>query len=317
MTANKFPLKNGASGTRYLVKQTLVRILCINKMHGVDKKINLYYNRRMKKITIHDVAREAGVSAATVSYVINDKKGKTISEETKNKVWQIVNLYNYKPGAFAKNLRSSPNSRLISVYSGNDSNALYLAEFQYFLNKLREVFPIDEYNLVLSGLPIRKLDNVDGIIYYGADRESFFSVANQNYVPLLSVDCDVKDVLFYQVRTDYEKLKTDADARFKGKNYTYLTVPVKDDTVLDTIKNTFTDVKYIESMQDLFEFAKSLNKAENVVTDSKTIADFLSGLNVDLMRADNIIEEKCKTLLTMFNLASQKDSSDAKHDYFV
>ena len=60
-----------------------------------------------KRITIHDIAREAGVSAATVSYVINNTQGQTISEETKNKIWHVINMFNYKPNVFAKNLRSS------------------------------------------------------------------------------------------------------------------------------------------------------------------------------------------------------------------
>ena len=117
-----------------------------------------------KKVTIHDIAREAGVSAATVSYIINNRPDKTISEETKKKVLQIINLYNYKPAAFAKKLRASPDSRLISVYMGKTGNSLYTAEFGYFVENLQTVFPYDKYGIVFSGLPYRHLDNVDAIV---------------------------------------------------------------------------------------------------------------------------------------------------------
>ena len=48
-----------------------------------------------KKATVRDIAREAGVSVATVSYVLNDKQDTKISEATRKKVLQIANLLNY------------------------------------------------------------------------------------------------------------------------------------------------------------------------------------------------------------------------------
>ena len=60
-----------------------------------------------KKYTIRDIARQAGVSVATVSYVINHRDDQRISDETKKKVWQIVNLLDYRPNASAKSLATS------------------------------------------------------------------------------------------------------------------------------------------------------------------------------------------------------------------
>lgn len=50
-----------------------------------------------------DIAREAGVSVATVSHVINNTKN--ISKETKEKVLEVIEKYNYIPNYSAKNLR--------------------------------------------------------------------------------------------------------------------------------------------------------------------------------------------------------------------
>ena len=55
-----------------------------------------------KKVTIRDVAREAGVSVATVSYVLNNRSDQKISAETKKKVLQIANLLQFTPSYAAK-----------------------------------------------------------------------------------------------------------------------------------------------------------------------------------------------------------------------
>lgn len=60
--------------------------------------------------TIKDVARRAGVSIATVSYVINNSA--PVSEETRRRVLAAVAELGYRPSALARNLRAQE-SRII------------------------------------------------------------------------------------------------------------------------------------------------------------------------------------------------------------
>ena len=66
----------------------------------------------MSKLTIRDVAREAGVSIATASYVLNDKPGK-VSEETRARVRAVAERLGYSLHPGARQLRGISHTLLI------------------------------------------------------------------------------------------------------------------------------------------------------------------------------------------------------------
>jgi DNA-binding LacI/PurR family transcriptional regulator len=61
---------------------------------------------RARRVTGQDVAQRAGVSRATVSYVLNDAPGQTISAETRARVLDAVADLGYTPDAAARQLRT-------------------------------------------------------------------------------------------------------------------------------------------------------------------------------------------------------------------
>jgi LacI family transcriptional regulator len=72
------------------------------------------------------VARLAGVSRTTVSYVINHRSGGNvrISEETRRKVWEAVEALGYRPSSAAQTLRTN-RSNLLAVMIPRVENTFY------------------------------------------------------------------------------------------------------------------------------------------------------------------------------------------------
>ena len=64
-------------------------------MHGNTR----YGRNKTTAVTIYDVAREAGVSIATVSKALNDSS--TISEHTKERIRETAERLGYRPNARA------------------------------------------------------------------------------------------------------------------------------------------------------------------------------------------------------------------------
>ena len=76
----------------------------------------------MRRMRIKDVAREAGVSTATVSHVINNTR--YVTEQTREKVLQAIKRCNYYPNAHARSLASG-RSKMLGLLVSDISNPFF------------------------------------------------------------------------------------------------------------------------------------------------------------------------------------------------
>jgi LacI family transcriptional regulator/LacI family repressor for deo operon, udp, cdd, tsx, nupC, and nupG len=79
----------------------------------------------VKKVTIDDVARQAGVSKGTVSAVINEKN--TVTSKTRNAVLNAMKELNYRPRGSARSLKNSTSQSSIGLLVRELDNPFYTA----------------------------------------------------------------------------------------------------------------------------------------------------------------------------------------------
>ena len=78
-----------------------------------------------RKISIHDIAKELGVSSTTVSFVINGKaKEKRISIEMEERIQAYVQKVGYQPNMMAKSLRTGK-SKIIGLMVENIADPFF------------------------------------------------------------------------------------------------------------------------------------------------------------------------------------------------
>ncbi|MGN6714165.1 LacI family DNA-binding transcriptional regulator [Anaerocolumna jejuensis] len=207
-----------------------------------------------KKITIKDIAKQAGVSVATISYVINNRTDQRISEETRKKVLQIVNLLDYKPNSSAKSLSTSK-SYNIALYMMPETSLLKRSEQLLLIEVLSEVSTHYGYQMIIQdNKEISKLNHVDAILCFDATLDFFLRIGDKNLVPVVAVDCLIDIPWFFQICTDYMLLKKDADKHFGDDNYIYLCLTPNNELLKSFICQTFREVKFVKDLNDFSEF---------------------------------------------------------------
>lgn len=140
------------------------------------------------KITIKDIAREAGVSVATVSYVLNQRNDQKISEETRNKVLHISNLLNYTPNQAARSLVTQQSNSVVLYYKYADS-ILARAEQLHTISFLSRLLHEQDYQLVcLNEDSTEKFDWADLILTLDVDNDTFYKIGKLNFKPLIAID---------------------------------------------------------------------------------------------------------------------------------
>lgn len=222
------------------------------------------------RITIKDVAREAGVSVATVSYVVNNRTDIHISDATRKKVLQITNLLGYTPNKAAQALVSS-RKRMLAFYLPHSSSVLKMAERMYVIEFLSSFLHEKNYGLIfLDNSYTERYDLADAIVCYDVSSASFYQVGDRNYVPLLALDCCLSDNwLFFQINSDYERMADAAREYFRGSDYTLLILDTENAEKRALLSSVFPSVAYVSEYSELSAYAgQKLLVVNHVLFDS-------------------------------------------------
>ena len=110
----------------------------------------------MKRVTIYDVAKEAGVSLATVSRVINGST--VVKEPTRERVQEAIEKLGYKPNAIAQGLALQKTTTIGLVVP--EASFTYTGQI---INGLIDVAKIYNYNIMLHTITAGITD-IKGII---------------------------------------------------------------------------------------------------------------------------------------------------------
>lgn len=204
----------------YLTKMRDGAIMQLNRLNKRPRSGVLVHMK--KQASIKDVAREAGVSAATVSYILNDTPNLSFTPETKERVFAAVEKLHYVGSQAAKTLGSSRvrgnvQSKLIGVVIPQTENKRTESHIMFgnpfygtFLSAIELEIRKAGYHLILSGtnpgqsyIEIVKSRALDGVIILGAYPFGDEAEYKKYKVPAVLVDCyGNDDSFFYGVRTD-------------------------------------------------------------------------------------------------------------------
>jgi LacI family transcriptional regulator len=170
------------------------------------------------RVSIKKVAEEAGVSVATVSYVLNNKASKSISSETTERVLETVKALGYVPNQAARTigLLRTPGvarSKLFGVLIpqtepgrefmfGNPFYGEFLSAVEYQARRSGYHLMISGANVEQSYVQVAINRSVDGIIIIGAYPDEGMDEFKTANIPTIMVDCYVDSSYCHSVKTD-------------------------------------------------------------------------------------------------------------------
>ncbi|KAB2338862.1 catabolite control protein A [Cytobacillus depressus] len=175
-------------------------------------------------VTIYDVAREANVSMATVSRVVNGNPN--VKPATRKKVSEVIDRLGYRPNAVARGL-ASKKTTTVGVIIPDISN-IFFAELARGIEDIATMY---KYNIILSNSD-QNLEKelhlintmlgkqVDGIVFMGGNiTEELVEEFEKSPVPIVLAGSIEKSEKIPSVNINYEQATYDAIMGFCEKGH--------------------------------------------------------------------------------------------------
>ena len=175
-------------------------------------------------VTIYDVAREANVSMATVSRVVNGNQN--VKPATRKKVLDVIERLEYRPNAVARGLASKKTTS-VGVIIPDISNNLY-AELARGIEDIAAMY---RYNIILSNSDqneAKELEllntmlgkQVDGIVMMSDHvTDKLANAIRQSPVPIVLAGSIIQNHTIPTVNIDYFQAAFDAIQLFIEKGH--------------------------------------------------------------------------------------------------
>lgn len=175
-------------------------------------------------ITIYDVAREANVSMATVSRVVNGNPN--VKPATRKKVLEVISRLGYRPNAVARGLASKKTTTVGVIIP--DISSTFFAELARGIEDIATMY---KYNIILSNSDQNKdkelhLLNtmlgkqVDGIVFMSGNVSSdHVEEFEKSPVPIVLAGSIEETGQVPSVNIDYEQATYDAVSSFVEKGH--------------------------------------------------------------------------------------------------
>lgn len=254
----------------------------------------------MKKTTLKDVAERAGVSKATVSYILNNSN-KPITEETKAKVKKAMEELNYVPDLGAASL-TNKTSKMIGVVIPQTEpgsqlmfhNSFYseiISSIEYYARKIG-------YHILISGTNVDESyikhvyeRNLDAVIAIGVYPDEFFDQFRKIGIPAVLIDSYCKDESFHNIRIDDELggyLATKYMLDKHHKKVGFLSGKMKEDGVIkkrhEGYKRALSEygIRYDKDLifEGEVDFDSGIDIAERIVKDSIPVSGIVTTADV-------------------------------------
>jgi LacI family transcriptional regulator len=187
-------------------------------------------------ITIYDVAREANVSMATVSRVVNGNPN--VKPVTRKKVLEVIDRLGYRPNAVARGLASKKTTTVGVIIP--DISSIFFAELARGIEDIATMY---KYNIILSNSDQNKEKElhllntmlgkqVDGLVFMGGNITlEHVAEFEKSPVPIVLAGSIEESQVIPSVNIDYEQAVYDSVKEFieKGhKNIGFVIGPLRE-----------------------------------------------------------------------------------------
>lgn len=209
-----------------------------------------------KRVTIKDVARAAGVSVATVSYVLNNRQDQKISPATRTRVLQTVTEMGYTAVRPART--ADRRTGCIALCSCAPEGSLLRCDHGLIIDCLiRSLEAAGLFALHLSPERCEKIRRADALICIDASGEQLRRMTLHNSFPVIGMNTVTTPASQASVCYDYSQVMRRAQAAF-GFDFCVVTCDTPNLPLRERIAAACgSDVYFCSEASDMMDFLRS------------------------------------------------------------